>query len=99
MTHVILASPMLLEEGTFTMRSLSLDEAREWVKTHSPKNFVGHSTVKVLGLEPTTDRAVCEGFIEALTLKPHGRLEFGKEYSVDDILSIGITPFLISKVG
>jgi len=97
MKSVILSTPLLLEEGIFSARIISLDEAREFVRRNQPQNFCGHQTVKVLGLEPSTSRDVCKGYDAALCLKPKGRLEFGREYTVEEILEIGVIPFLISK--
>ena len=97
--YVILSTPLLLEEGVFRARNITLDKAREWVRTHNPQNFCGHQTVKVLGLEPAQTREACNGYDEALCLKPVGRLEFGREYTVEEILEIGVTPFLISREG
>jgi hypothetical protein len=95
--NVILSTPMLLEEGAYTMRYISLEEAAEWVKTHNPKNYVGHSTVRVLGIEPTADRSVCDGYDQALSLKVMGRTEFGREYTAEEILAIGVTAMLIER--
>lgn len=96
--RVILSTPMLLTEGEFRMKEISLEEAKAWVAEHNPTNFVGHQTVKALGLEPATSRDVCTGYAEALSLKVNGRIEFGKEYSVEEILSIGVTCFLITDL-
>lgn len=95
--NVILSTPMLLTEGTYSMRYLTVDEAIEWVKTHNPKNYVGHSTVRVLGIEPATDRSVCTSYDQALSLKVNGRVEFGREYTAEEILSIGVTAMLIER--
>lgn len=95
---VIISSPLLLEEGLFEIKKISLDEAKKWVQENAPENFVGHSTVKVLGIEPAKERKTCQGYDEALAIKPNTRLEFGKEYSVEEILEIGVTIFLIKKV-
>lgn len=97
MTKVILSTTMLLECGSFSMKELSLDDAKSYVEQNAPTNFVGHSTVKVLGVEPATNRAVCERYDEALCLKVVGRVEFGKEYTVEEILAIGVRFYLISK--
>ena len=94
---VILSTALLLEEGVFKLSNISLEEARSWVINNNPTNFVGHSTVRVLDIEPATSREVCTSFTEALVLKPLGRLEFGKEYSVEEILNVGIQPQLIVK--
>lgn len=97
-TRVILSTPMLLTEGTFEMKEISLEEAKAWVAEYNPVNYVGHQTVKVLGLEPATSRDACTGYAQALSLKVNGRVEFGKEYSVEDIMSIGVSCFLITDI-
>ena len=93
--HVILSTPLLLEVGTFTMEEVSLDEAKAFASI--AKNYCGHQTVKILGIEPSTSREVCNTYTQALCLKPIGRLEFGKEYTVEEIQAIGIKYFLITK--
>lgn len=98
MEKVILSTALLLEEGTFQLTNLSLEEAKDWVNENNPTNFVAHSTIKILGLEPASTREVCQNYDEALILKTLGRLEFGKEYSVEEILKIGIQPQLITKI-
>jgi hypothetical protein len=98
MDNVILSSPILLEEGTFEMKTLSLEEAAEWAKSENPKNFCGHQTTKALGIEPSSSREACVRYDQALCLKPKGRMEFGKEYSVQEILSIGVSFQLITKI-
>jgi hypothetical protein len=97
-TAVILSAPMLLEEGTFCSKFLSLEEAQCWVQNNDPINFSGHITVKAVGLEPAISRDQCTGFDQALILKPLGRLEFGKEYSLEEVLEIGVQPMLIYKI-
>lgn len=98
MKAVIISAPMLLEDGTFRRETISLEEAGAWVTANAPTNYVGHSTVRVVGVEPSTERAQCSGFDQALALKVRGRLDFGKEYSVDEILEIGVDAILITKV-
>ena len=98
MTNVILSTTLLLEEGRFQNTKISMAEAIEWVKTQSPINFCGHETVKVLGLEPTKTRDVCAGYDQALCLKPNGRMEFGREYSVQEILDVGVSFNLITRI-
>lgn len=94
---VILSTPMLLTTGLFRMEEITLEEAKAWVVANNPTNFVGHQTVKVLGLEPATSRDVCSGYDQALSLKVNGRIEFGKEYTVDEILEVGVICFLITN--
>lgn len=95
MRRAILSSPLLLEAGEFKMEEILLDEAIKFATT--AQNFCGHQTVKVLGIEPAKTREECAGYDEAICLKPVGRLEFGREYSVAEILKIGIKIFKISK--
>jgi hypothetical protein len=97
MSNVILSVPMLLEDGVFERTTITLEEAKKWVTDNSPVNYVGHSTVRILGIEPSTTREVCEKYTQALCLKVNGRLDFGKEYTVEEVLAIGITVTLITK--
>jgi hypothetical protein len=97
--HVILSTTLLLEDGVFEMKTLTKEEAVSWVKAHNPRNYCGHQTVKVLGLEPSTSRDVCPGYFQALCLKPQGRLNFGQEYSVEEIEEIGVLFQLITRKG
>lgn len=93
---VILSSPLLLGNGVFKMEEISLDEAIEF--SEQAYNFCGHETVKILGLKPSKTREVCTGYSQALCLKPKGRLEFGKEYTLEEIGLIGVTFQLITKI-
>ena len=92
---VILSTPLLLETGVFEMQEVSLEFAKDFAKV--AKNFVGHSTIRILGIEPSTSREVCNCYEQALVLKVNGRLDFGKEYSVEEIEEIGYKIFLIRK--
>ena len=96
MKKVILSTSMLLETGTWKMTEISLAEARKFAV--QAENFVGHSTVRILGIEPRADRAFCTGYDQALVLKVNGRLDFGREYSVEEIEEIGYSIFLIERV-
>lgn len=96
MKKVILSTPLLLEEGIFKMSKISLEEARNFAK--EAKNYVGHSTVKILGIEPSSLRETCTSYDEAIILKINGRLDFGKEYSLEEIEEIGYTIFKISEI-
>lgn len=95
--NVILSTPLLLETGSFDMMRMTIDQAREWVRLNNPRVYTNHQTIKVLGLEPSTSREPCLGYDRALCLKPMDRLEFGKEYTVEEILQIGVQPLLIIK--
>ena len=96
---VILSTPLLLMDGVYRRRTISLEEAVDWVAAHSPKNFCGHQTVKILGIEPSTSREACQGFTEALCLKPKGRLDFGREYSLAEIQAVGVEFVLLTYLG
>lgn len=94
----ILSTSLILEDGNFEVSTLNLDQAWAWVRERNPTNFCGHETVRVLGLEPAKTRETCPGYTEALCLSPRGRLEFGREYSVEEILRIGVNFRLIRKL-
>lgn len=98
MTITILSTPLLLEVGEFSMSEISLEQAMNLVNTNEVDNFCGHQTVKLLGLEPDTSRRACSGYSIALTFKVNGRLEFGREYTVEEIEAIGYSIFLIRKL-
>jgi hypothetical protein len=95
---VVLSTALVIGEGVFTVENISLEEAQLWVLTENPWNFCGHITVKLVGMEPATHREQCEEYEEALVLKPLGRLEFGREYSVEELLKVGVQPMMITKV-
>ncbi len=96
-SYVVLSTSLLLEEGNFRCKNLSLEEATKWVEENNPQNFCGHQTCKVVGLEPATSREQCLGYTEALCLSANGRLEFGKEYSVEEVLEAGVSFKLVTK--
>ena len=95
MKRVILSTTIILEVGKYEMLEIGLEGAKEFAK--SAENFVGHTTVKILGIEPAKDRKNCDSYDEALILKPLKRLEFGKEYTLKELEQIGFTYFLISR--
>lgn len=97
MKKVILSTSLLIETGLFTMTNISLEEANIW-NDSTVKNFCGHQTVKLLGLEPSTNREACTSYDEALCFKPKTRLVFGQEYSLKEILKIGVDIYLIKKI-
>lgn len=95
---VILSTKLMIGEGVFESKKISQKEAQKWVKSHNPENFCGHATVKILGLEPEKSRKQCTGYDQALCLAAKSRLEFGKEYSIEEIQEIGVSFSLISKI-
>jgi hypothetical protein len=94
--RVILSTPLLLEEGLFSCRKVSLQEAQEFAV--GATNYVAHSTVKVLGIEPAETREVCSTYDAALCIKVHGRISAGVEYSVQEILDLGVDFYIIEKL-
>lgn len=98
MSRAILSTTILLEEGTFAAREISLDAARVWLAAAPADNFCGHETVRVLGIEPAKDRHECPGYDEALCLKPRARLEFGREYTAAEVETIGVQFTLITRI-
>jgi len=98
MKAVILSSPILLEEGNFKFYEIEFNEAKKFIKHNDPENFSGHQTTKILGVEPSTERKTCTGYDIALVIQPIGRLEFGREYSVEEIEEIGVNFMIIHKI-
>ena len=96
--RVILSTTILLGEGAFVAREISLDRARAWLGAGPVENFCGHETVRVLGIEPAKDRHECPGYDEALCLKPRARLEFGREYTAAEVETIGVQFTLITRI-
>lgn len=94
----LLSAPLILEEGLFQARYLSLFEAKKWVEENQPDNYCGHDTVRLLGIEPALERRTCPGYDAALAVKAAGRLEFGRAYSQEEITAAGIKFTLIEKV-
>ena len=97
-SYVILSTTLILTTGNFHVTRLTQEEAIAWVKDHNPTNYCGHQTVKAVGLQPATSREVCNYYKSALCLKPLGRLEFGKEYSLEEILAVGVDYLLITEL-
>jgi hypothetical protein len=96
--RVILSSPILIEDGTFTRKTITQREAQDWVDKNRPLNFSGHQTTKILGVEPAATREITKSYDEALIISPQDRLEFGREYTKEEIEEIGVTFVLIEKV-
>lgn len=95
-TRVILSTSLVLEPGTFETSELTLEQAQAWLDDDID-NYCGHQTVRLLGLEPDEERRQCVGYDEALCLRAKERLEFGREYTVDEIKEIGVEFMLIVK--
>ncbi|MFW0837690.1 MAG: hypothetical protein ACKKL5_01690 [Candidatus Komeilibacteria bacterium] len=93
---VILSTTMLLECGNWQMRRIDLDQAKAFAQV--AENFVGHDTVRLLGIEPVTERHVCKGYDEALVIKVRGRLSGYCEHSLEEIKAQGYDIFLITRL-
>jgi hypothetical protein len=96
--HVILSSPILIEDGKFTRKTISQEDAQKWVDENCPMNFSNHQTTKILGLKPATSRENTTSYDEALIISPKERLEFGREYTQAEIEKIGVLFVLIRKL-
>lgn len=94
---VILSAPILIGEGIFKAKILTQAEAQAWVDEKAPQNFCGHETTRVLNVEPMKGRDQCLSYTEALVISPEARLEFGREYTKDEIMKIGVKFTLIRK--
>lgn len=98
MRNVILSTPMMIEVGTYEMVEISLEEAQAIV-AQGVVNYSGHQTVKMLGIQPAAGREECKGYDQALVVSPLRRLEFGREYSLDEIAQVGVRCLLIRRKG
>lgn len=96
--RVVLSTSLIIGEGTFAAGNITLDQARAWLKQGPYKNYSGHESVRLLGLEPNTDRETTGPYDEAICVKSKERLEFGREYSVAEIEAIGYEVMLICRV-
>jgi len=94
----VLSSPMVLTVGLYQVMKIDLECAKFLCEHQEVKNYCPHQTVKLLGLEPSTTRDACEDYEVAICIKTKGRLEFGKEYNIKEIESIGYDIFHIRKV-
>ena len=99
MKRVVLSSPLILEAGEFESRYISLEDAMNWIEAGSLENYCNHETIKILGLVPPKSRESATYYDEALCIKTKERLEFGREYTVEEIEEIGYNIILIKKKG
>jgi hypothetical protein len=98
MRKVILSTSLLLEEGDFRCRKIDQTSAKFFATQPGVENFVQHSSVRILGILPAEERKTCLGYDEAIVIKPRGRLDFGKEYSLEELEKIGFDFFRIVKL-
>ena len=89
---IVIVSAFIPAEGIYEIKKVNKDEA---IKNINENELVGiytnHQTIKILGLEPCNGRPVFNptGKEIQLWIKPKGRLEFGREYSIEEIEEIG----------
>jgi hypothetical protein len=95
---VILSTKLIIGDGTFVAENITKTQAQAWVDDGGFENFCGHETVRILSIEPSSHRGNCNSYDEALAITPKSRLEFGREYSIDEIESIGVSFTLIRKI-
>jgi hypothetical protein len=98
--YAILSSSVILTPGLYRCERISLIEAKEWIAKRNPIVYSTHETVRVLDVEPSHRRLACNYYDEALCVKPRRRLDaFGKQYTKDEIIKIGVDIFLITREG
>jgi len=89
---VAITSAFIPVQGKFKFKIISKQDAISLIKTNELVGiFTGHQTVKILGLKPVQGRPVYNPQPDHIQLwiKPKGRLEFGKEYTIEEIEEIG----------
>ena len=94
--QVILSSPLIIGEGRYDVKKITVAEAKELLADGNWKNFCGHQTVRVLGVEPAEKREICKGYRTAISISPNGRLE-RREYTLEEIEEIGYTIYRIDR--
>jgi hypothetical protein len=97
MIRVILSTALILDEGTFTSTNLSKKQAQKWLRKGPFINYCGHESVRILGLEPSQKREQCTYYDEALAIRAKKRLEYGREYTQEEIEKIGVIFVLIKR--
>lgn len=91
--RVILSSGLMLEDGFYLRRTV--DRATATAFAAEAENFCQHETTKLVGVEPAKEREAIDHYDVALVISPYERLEFGREYSVQELLEIGVDYTLI----
>jgi len=89
---VVIVSAFIPCEGIYEIKRISKDEAIDLInKNELAGIYTNHQTIKILGLEPCQGRPIFNpnGDEIQLWIKPKGRLEFGREYSIEEIEEIG----------
>lgn len=96
----ILSAPIMLEDGVYVREEITKEAALKLInEAESVINYSTHSTCRVLNLEPATSRAECTSYKHALVIKPNQRLEFGKEYTLEEIQNMDLSYIFICRLG
>lgn len=105
MKLAVLNTSILTTEGTFTLKDITLDEARNLVKENEILSAVGHqSTADILTTllekEVLMNRIMFEQELnqKALVFKLNGRPEEGKILTAEEIHQIGFKFQLLTKI-
>lgn len=95
--RVILSTSLIIGSGSFQAREISETLAWTWLEAGPVENYCRHETVKLFGFDPKKALPQCDGYDEALCLGAKSRLEFGREYSVEEIREIGVRFMLVKR--
>ena len=93
----ILSSTILLEDGTFHRAEITLTQAKTLINAFDTTNYTQHYSCALLGVEPAKERVTCESYDVAIVVKPNTRLQYGREYTVEEIEDIGYKIVVIWK--
>jgi hypothetical protein len=89
---VVILSAFIPYESVFSIRRISREEAIKIInKADKVDIYTQHETIKILGLSPAKERAMYipeRGDVQ-IWIKPHKRLEPGREYTLEEIEEIG----------
>ena len=65
---VVLSAPIIIGEGAFIATGITIEEAKRLARF--AENFSAHQTVKLLDLEPQTERKNCKDYDIAIVIAP-----------------------------
>ena len=99
MKKISVVSSFIPAEGRWDIKKISLEEAKNLLQGAEVAVYSGHQTVKILGLSPAEGRPIYVPAGETqLWVKPKGRLDFGREYTAEEIEQIGYDIFVAEPV-
>jgi len=105
MKLVILNTSIITSEGTFTLKDITLEEARNLIKENEILSAVGHQSTSdilttLLETEISVNRIqfVQETRQKALVFKLNGRPEEGKILTSEELEAIGYKFQLLTKI-